>query len=310
VPGHIRLLLDALAFSIFLVVSVHAGCPADDLNGDCRIDFLDVQIFAGQWLEHSGGSIETSNADLDGVDGVNLSDFALLARNWHQMGIPLIINEFMASNNDTLEDPQGQFDDWIEIWNSGLEPIDVGGMFLTDNLSDPMKWRIPINMRSITTIPARGYLLIWADEDSGDFGLHANFKLNADGEEIGLFDRDGATLIDSIIFPEQTRDISYGRDPESNGEIRYFAKPTPGTENDGAYIDEVEVPEFSHKRGFYDSSFYVTLATETKDAIIYYTLDGSEPYEFHQQKYMSAGKSNQTGLETISCQNQYLFIER
>jgi len=201
---------------------VHAGCPAGDLNGDCRIDFLDVQIFAGQWLEPSGSGAETSIADLDGASGVNMSDLALLVRNWHEVGIPLVINEFMASNNNTARDPQGQYDDWIEIWNSGVDPVDIGGMYLTDNLSVPTKWRIPGNNPSLTTIAAGGYLLIWADEDSTDFGLHTNFKLDADGEEIGLFDSDGITLIDSIIFPEQTTDISYGRDPETNGEIRFF----------------------------------------------------------------------------------------
>ncbi|MBN2592591.1 MAG: lamin tail domain-containing protein [Sedimentisphaerales bacterium] len=279
-PANIRLLLLAHVLSIFLIGSVHAVCPAGDLNNDCLVDFLDFQLFTEQWLEPSGSGEQMNFADLDGADGVNMSDLALFVQSWHQAGIPLVINEFMASNNDMIADPQGQFDDWIEIWNSGLEPIDVGGMFLTDNLSDPMKWRIPIDMRSITTIPAGGYLLIWADQDSTDFGLHANFKLDADGEEIGLFDKDGVTLIDSIGFPEQTTDISYGRDPETNGEIRFFAKPTPGAQNDGAYLDEVDVPEFSHKRGFYDAPFYLTLATETKNAIIYYTLDGSEPYEF------------------------------
>ncbi|OHB63084.1 MAG: hypothetical protein A2168_09620, partial [Planctomycetes bacterium RBG_13_50_24] len=279
-PGYIRLLLLAFVLSVSLVGSVHAGCPAGDLNGDCRIDLLDVQIFAGHWLEPSGSGAETSNADLDGADGVNMSDFALLVGNWHLAGIPLLVNEFMASNDNTIRDPQGHYDDWIEIYNSGSGLIDIGGMFLTDNLSVPTKWQIPENYPALTTIPTGGYLLIWADEDIGDFGLHANFKLGAGGEEIGLFDRDGVTLIDSIGFPEQSTDISYGRDPESNGQERFFAIPTPGAENDGAYVDEVDAPEFSHKRGFYDAPFYLTLATETKDAIIYYTLDGSEPYEF------------------------------
>ena len=279
-PGYVRLLLHALLLSLFLAGSVHAGCPADDLNGDCRIDFLDVQIFAGQWLEPSGSDAEASNADLDGVDGVNLSDFALLAGNWQQAGIPLIINEFMASNNNTITDPQGHYDDWIEIYNSGTVSIDIGGMYLTDAPDEPMMWRIPVGNPALTTIPAGGYLLIWADEDGTDYGLHANFKLNANGEEIGLFDSDGITLIDGISFPEQTTDISYGRDPESNGQIRFFATPTPAAENDGAYVGQVDAPEFSHKRGFYGSPFYLTIATETKDAIIYYTLDGSEPYEF------------------------------
>jgi hypothetical protein len=280
VPGRIRLLLHALILSIFLVGSIHAGCPAGDLNSDCQIDFLDVQIFAGQWLEPSGSGPESNIADLDGADGVNMSDLALLVRNWHQAGIPLVINELMASNDNTIRDPQGHYDDWIEIYNSGIVSIDIGGMYLTDNLDEPMMWRIPENNPALTTIRAGGYLLIWADEDSIDYGLHANFKLNADGEEIGLFDKDGATLIDSISFPEQTTDISYGHDLQTNGQIRFFATPTPGAKNDGAYLGQVEAPKYSHKRGFYDTPFYLTLATETKDAIIYYTLDGSEPYEF------------------------------
>ena len=79
-PIYIRLLLLTHVLSISLIGSVHAGCPAGDLNGDCRIDFLDVQIFAGQWLEPSGSSAEAIYADLDGADGVNMSDLALLVR--------------------------------------------------------------------------------------------------------------------------------------------------------------------------------------------------------------------------------------
>ncbi len=77
----------------------------------------------------------------------------------------------MASNNNSIKDPQGQYDDWIEIYNYGSDAIDIGGMHLTDNLSIPTKWRIRIN----TTIPAGGYLLIWADNDTADPGLHTNF---------------------------------------------------------------------------------------------------------------------------------------
>ena len=266
--------------SILPVGSARAGCPAGDLNGDCRIDFLDVQIFAGQWLEPSGSCSDSNCADLDGVDGVTMSDFVLLTRNWRQVGIPLAISEFMASNSSSVPDPQGHYDDWIEIHNFGTYVINIGGMFLTDNLSIPTKWQIPVNNPALTTIQPGGYLLIWADEDSADYGLHANFKLNADGEEIGLFDSDGATLIDSISFPEQTTDLSYGRYPDAGDTGRFFAVPTPGAENKGAYAGQVEAPKFSRERGFYDAPFFLTLATETRDAIIYYTLDGSEPYEF------------------------------
>jgi len=207
----------------------------------------------------------------------SLTDFALSAD--HQTGIPLAINELMASNGSTIRDPQGQYDDWIEIHNYGPVAINIGGMYLTDNLSAPAKWQIPERNPAITTIPAGDYLLIWADNDTSDAGLHANFKLDADGEEIGLFDSDGITLIDSIAFGNQATDISFGRYPDANDNQRFFSAPSPGEQNNDAYLGEVAEVEFSHKCGFYVTPFLVTIATETDGAVIYYTVDGSEPYD-------------------------------
>ena len=192
--------------------------------------------------------------------------------------LPLAINEFMASNSSSARDPQGQYDDWIEIYNYGAGAIDVGGMYLTDNIFSPTKWRIPSNDPDATIIGPHSYILIWADDDITDAGLHASFKLDADGEEIGLFDSDGITLIDSIVFGDQGGDISYGRHPDGSEQWQSFALPSPAATNIGAYEGFVSDVEFSHERGFYNLPFLVTLATETDGAIIYYTLDGSEPY--------------------------------
>ncbi|MGB2863005.1 MAG: lamin tail domain-containing protein [Sedimentisphaerales bacterium] len=192
----------------------------------------------------------------------------------------LVINELMASNNSCIQDPQGQYDDWVEIYNYGIDAIDMGGMYLTDNPSSPTKWQIPGSNPAATTIAAGSYLLIWADNDTSDAGLHANFKLDADGEQIALFDSDGSTLIDSMIYPDQNTDISYGRYPDGNDDWGFFDLPSPGAENSGGYLNKVDAPKFSQNHGFYDTAFYVTIATETEDATIYYTLDGSEPYIF------------------------------
>jgi len=189
--------------------------------------------------------------------------------------IPLVINEFMASNNSSETDPQGQYDDWIEIYNHGSYAIDIGGMYMTDNFSAPTKWRIP----PVTIISPGVYILIWADNDITDTGLHTNFKLDSSGEEIGLFDSDGITLIDSVTFPNQTTDISYGRYPDSAEDWRFFSTPTPGNENSDAYLGEVEALKFSHNSGFHDQPFFVTIATETEDSTIYYTLNGYNPLE-------------------------------
>ena len=108
--------------------------------------------------------------------------------------VPLVINELMAANGGFYRDPQGESDDWVEIYNAGNDAIDAAGMYLTDDPAVPTKWKIPTNAPSQTRIAARGYLLIWLDNDTTDPGLHASFKLDAADDQVALFDKDGATL--------------------------------------------------------------------------------------------------------------------
>ncbi|MHC4558297.1 MAG: lamin tail domain-containing protein, partial [Planctomycetota bacterium] len=293
---YVRILLFAFVATISLAGSVYAKCPVGDLNGDCRVDFLDMQLLAEKWL-----ASQANSADLNHDDEVNMDDFALLVGQWGRTGIPLAINELMASNSSSIPDPQGEYDDWIEIYNYGTDAIDVGGMYLTDNLSTPTKWRIPGNSPAATTIPAGGYLLIWADNETTDAGLHANFKLDADGEEVGLFDTDGRTLVDSITYPDQTTDISFGRYPDANDIKRFFGVPSPGTQNNEAYLGVVADTKFSHDRGFYDTPFSVTLATDTEDAVIYYTLDGSEPYDISGRSPGGTVYTNPVPISKTTC---------
>ena len=106
-------------------------------------------MFAEQWLVAPAGS-----ADFNGDLRVNMSDFVHLSRDWHKSNLPLVINEFMAANTRTLRDPQGDYDDWIEIRNLGDTDINLGGMYLTDDPTDPAMWRIPTNSPTLTTVPA------------------------------------------------------------------------------------------------------------------------------------------------------------
>ena len=223
--------------------------------------------------------VSSANLTHSAYGMTNVSDLTLQADQLQHSGITLVINEFVASNRDSGQDPQGQFDDWIEIYNYGDQTIDMAGMYLTDDLSIPDKWRINSDTRGATIIRPGGYLLIWADRDTGDGGLHADFRLDAAGEEIGLFDTDGTTLIDSVIFLDQTTDISYGRFPDANDFWRFISEPTPGQQNSGGYLGFVDDVKFSHDNGFYTEPFYVTLASETRDTIIYYTINGTEPYD-------------------------------
>ena len=273
----IRILLSTLLLTLFFMTFVRADCPVGDLTGDCKVGLEDLQILAEQWLLPP--ETPPRRADLNGDDRVDGRDLTMLATGWHQAGIPLAINEVLASNSSGMLDPQGEYDDWIELHNYGDEAIDVGGMYLTDDLDNPTMWRIPDDNPSATTIPANEFLLIWADNDTADPGLHMNFKLDADGEELTLFDTDGSSLIDSLSFGRQSADISYGHFPDASDKLRLMAFPTPLGPNIGLYLGFMPELEFSHDRGFYDAPFHLTIATETEDAIIYYTLDGSEPYQ-------------------------------
>jgi hypothetical protein len=142
---------------------------------------------------------------------------------------PIVINEVMASNTSTLADPQGEFDDWIELRNLTDQDVDLTGRYLSDEPNHPRKWAFPAG----TVIPADGYLLVWADEDgSATPGLHASFKLSADGEEIFLTDTDANlnAILDSISFGPQTTDRSYGR-TDADADVWAVIDATPGTAN-------------------------------------------------------------------------------
>jgi spore coat protein CotH len=123
----------------------------------------------------------------------------------------IVINEFLASNDAAGADQDGEFDDWLELHNRGPSQVSLGGFYLSDDPSEPDKWMLPE-----VVIPPFGYLAIWADEDEGQEGLHANFKLSASGESLHLSDA-ALNLIDEVYFGVQTTDVSTGRYPDGTG---------------------------------------------------------------------------------------------
>jgi len=203
---------------------------------------------------------------------------AVLGADPQAAGVPVVINEVLASNGHTLADPQGEYDDWIELYNRGDAPVNLAGMYLTDDLAAPTKWQFPKNSSALTTIPAHGYLLVWADGEVGNSGLHASFKLSASGESVALFDRDGLTLVDNVDFDAQRTDISHGRFPDGTDTWSLTEPPTPGARNVRAFAGYLETPQMSPDHGFYGSPVAVTITCTVPGATIYYTKDGSEPY--------------------------------
>lgn len=138
----------------------------------------------------------------------------------------LVINEFLAANDTTAADQDGEFDDWIELYNRGAVPVPLGGYHLSDDPGNPAKWTFPD-----TSLAPDSYLIVWADNDGEQNGLHASFKLSAAGETLLLADP-AATVIDIIAFGAQITDRSYGRFPNGIGEFR-FLRPTFAGPNAG-----------------------------------------------------------------------------
>ena len=136
------------------------------------------------------------------------------------MAVPLVvINELMADNTETISDPQGNFNDWIELYNGGQKSVDLSRMYLTDNNQNLRKWPFPTH----TKITGKGYLLIWLDEDGkSKSGLHANFKLSKNGESVSLIDTDdnGNRVWDNITFGKQKPNVALGRQPDGTGEFK------------------------------------------------------------------------------------------
>ncbi|MHC4110494.1 MAG: lamin tail domain-containing protein [Planctomycetota bacterium] len=254
---------------------------------DVRI--YDRALNEGEVQEVAYASVlEPNCADMDGDGNVNLYDFTLLANNLHKEGRPLVINEFMAQNGTFIQDPCGGYDDWIEIYNAGSTAVDIGGMYLTDDLKKPSSewWQIPDNFPAETTIGPYGYLLIWADGDTGQGPLHASFSIKSD-EDIGLYDGD-KNLIDSISFDEQVTNISEGRYPDGGDTWRFMGFATPDAQNNAGYLGQVADTGFNFDRGFYVDDFNVMITCDTPFTTIRYTTDGSTPTETHGNIYADA----------------------
>ncbi|MBK9024359.1 MAG: CotH kinase family protein [Saprospiraceae bacterium] len=136
----------------------------------------------------------------------------------------LVINEIMASNTKTIQDQDGEYDDWIELYNNSDATINLENYKLSDKLDALDKWTFPS-----ATIAPNSYLIIWADEDQEQAGLHCNFKLSASGESVALSDANG-TVLDQVTFPILGEEKTYGRYPNGTGSFAEL-DPTYNAEN-------------------------------------------------------------------------------
>lgn len=185
----------------------------------------------------------------------------------------ILITEFLAANSSTLKDSDGEYSDWIEIYNPGTTSVDLTGWGLTDSKSKLFKWIIPA-----ISIQPNSYLVIFAsgkDRNVPGAELHTNFSLSKDGEYLAIVEPN-STISDeySPTFPVQSTDISYGK---YQNVTTFFEIPTPGTPN--KIETRAQLPIFSKTRGYYDASFNLSLTVTDPQTKIYYTTDGTRPTE-------------------------------
>jgi len=223
-------------------------------------------------------SIRVRSTDLSGL---NVEDSFTLT----VVGTSVRINEFLANNSGTsLADEDGDTPDWIELHNPDGGAVSIGGMYLTDDPANLTKWLIPG-----VSVPGNGFLVIFASSKdrsptNGD-NLHTNFSLSGNGEYLALVAADGSTVISEFgsggsDYPEQLSNVTYGFYGNPL-QIGFMLNPTPNAANDGSSGVQgfVEDTDFSVSRGFFDTTFNLTITSATPGATIRYTTDGEWPSE-------------------------------
>jgi hypothetical protein len=178
----------------------------------------------------------------------------------------------MASNSVTATDPDyGEYGDWVELYNPGEAAVNLRGYSIIDLFVLPRKYVIAIDL----IIAPRSCGIIWTDDHN--VNNHANFKLPASGEMIGLFDPAG-NVVDTVTFGAQANDVSSGRYPNGTANWYRFSPASPGAPNTGSQIFDVLAPvQLSHPGGFLPGPFALSLTHPLPGAAIRYTLDGRTP---------------------------------
>lgn len=199
----------------------------------------------------------------------------LLFSNQFSFAQDIAINEVMTSNNIAISDEDGDYEDWIELYNYGSSPVNLGGFGISDDPILPLKWVFPAHV-----IQPGEFMLVWASsKDRAVLGqpFHTNFKLSSAGEDIQLTNAAGG-VVDQVPAVVLQPDVSYGRQPNGTGSWLFFYTSTPEASNVGTGLTDLLLPPtFSHESGLFTASFDLTLTHNNPNATIVYTLDGSEP---------------------------------
>ena len=215
-----------------------------------------------------------SNADTPGR-GLALAlllSFLTLAILPSAAGAALVINEVMACNTRVIHDDDGDYEDWIEIHNTGAETVDLTGYFLSDDPSQPFKWAFPTR-----TLSPGSHRLVWASGKDKDTHVHTNFKLSSAGDSL-LLSAPGGELLDIVWTGPLPADRSAGRAPDGAANWLYLEEETHTDPNPATgYPGFADTLIADQPPGHRVAPFSVALDSPAPGAEIRYTLDGSEP---------------------------------
>jgi len=223
----------------------------------------------------------------------------------------LFINEISPTNFQFM-DEHGDFDDWIEIYNAGPSTINIEGLYITDDINNPLRWQIGISYG----LSPGSFVIIWLDGEPEQGGLHASFKLKSGGEQIGISQLvDGDTIwIDSLTFGSIPKYSTLGRKTDGSNTFYLLADITPGYTNNESSL-YLAPPLIQPAGKIIDQVQEVTISSSDTNVLIYYTLDGNEPdttsllyndkIAINNSSQITA-KAFRTGYKGISAKETYI----
>lgn len=184
----------------------------------------------------------------------------------------IYINEIMSSNGNFIADSDGDFPDWIELYNAEAFSVSLADWHLSDKEDNLTKWQFPE-----IEIPPNGFLLVFAsDKDRNSASeLHTNFKISAEGESLFLV-RPNVQIQDQFPPIALTTDFSFGRTQDGQNDLGIFQSPSPGQSNTSTTNSTFDQLHFSHESGWYTNTFELQIESDSGYQI-FYTTDGSLP---------------------------------
>jgi hypothetical protein len=240
------------------------------------------------YFEYSGPLFNTSEDKLFYRAIVNGTSLFPCAPQFHWMTrspIGIRINEVCASNQSLFADEFGEYNDWVELYNTTDNSISMVDCYLTDNPGNWNRWKLPD-----TLLPANSYMIFWLDDDPEQGRHHANFKLGSN-EELLLYrlEEGKPRIIDRASGFSSVADQTWALLPDG-GSDSAFTSGTPAASNT---TSGVSIPTFDGKTVYpcpANSSFY----SPSQKSMSLYDLNGrllqeNVQYGYNDCSHLDAG---------------------